>query len=73
MSAIKHVFILLVVIAAAAGCWATEKTAAREKTDEQIIVEGNNSFALDLYAKIRPDYICPKKAIGVADKDRLLS
>jgi len=53
MKAIKYGFVLLVVMGIAAGCWAMEKRAARKKTDEQIVVEGNNKFALELYAKLR--------------------
>ncbi len=53
MKAIKCVFVVLVVMGIAAGCWAIEKRAARKKTDEQIVVEGNSKFALELYAKLR--------------------
>ena len=53
MKAIKCVFVLLVTIGAVAGCWAMEKVAASEKMDKQIVVEGNNEFALELYAKLR--------------------
>jgi len=35
------------------GCWATEKTAQGQKTEQQTVVEGNNEFALELYAKLR--------------------
>ena len=53
MKAIKCVFVLLVAIGAVAGCWAMEKVAASEEMDKQIVVEGNNEFALELYAKLR--------------------
>jgi len=49
MKAIKCVFVLFVVIAIASG--ASAEIAV--KKDERIIVEGNNNFALKLYAKLR--------------------
>ncbi len=49
MRAIKCVFVLLVVMATASGVWA--KLAVKE--GERIIVEGNNKFALQSYAKLR--------------------
>jgi len=49
MRAIKCVFVLLVVMATASGALA--KLALKE--GERIIVQGNNKFALELYAKLR--------------------
>ncbi|MHC4643113.1 MAG: serpin family protein [Planctomycetota bacterium] len=49
MKAIRCVFALLVVIAIASG--ASAKIEVKES--ERIIVEGNNNFALQLYAKLR--------------------
>lgn len=49
MKAIKCVFVLLVVMGTASGAGA--KLAVKE--GERIIVEGNNKFALELYAKLR--------------------
>ena len=49
MRAIKCVFVLLVVMATASGIRA--KLAVKE--GERIIVEGNNKFALQSYAKLR--------------------
>jgi len=52
MKAIKCVLVLAVVITTAADCRALDKTTANEKTDKQLIVAGNNKFALELYAKL---------------------
>lgn len=52
MKALKCVFTLLVVMATAAGCFGADTPAARGKTEE-VVVEGNNRFALELYAKLR--------------------
>jgi len=52
MKAMKCVFALLVVTASAAGCFGVDAPAARGKTEE-VVVEGNNRFALALYAKLR--------------------
>lgn len=49
MKAIKYVFVLLVMIAIASG--ASAKIEVKE--GERVIVEGNNNFALRLYAKLR--------------------
>jgi len=53
MKAIKCVFVFVAMMATATDCRAMEKTTAKEKTDRQIIVEGNNEFALELYAKLQ--------------------
>jgi len=53
MKAIKCVLVLVVVMIAASDCRAADKAAAREKTDKQLVVMGNNEFALELYAKLR--------------------
>ena len=53
MKAIKCVLVLAVVITTAADCRAVDKPTAREKTNKQLIVTGNNKFALELYAKLR--------------------
>jgi len=53
MKTIKCVFILLVMTGTAADCSATGKSAATEKTDSEIVVQGNNKFALQLYGKLR--------------------
>ena len=47
MKAIKCVFVLVALMAIATDCWATEKTS------KQIIAEGNNEFALELYEKLK--------------------
>jgi len=53
MKTIKCVLVLAVVMTVAADCRAADKAAAREKTDKQLVVMGNNEFALELYAKLR--------------------
>lgn len=53
MKACKYVLIFGIFAGAAAGCFAGERPAADEKKDIQSIVEGNNKFALELYAKLR--------------------
>ena len=53
MKAIKYVLVLAVVITTAADCRAVDKPTAREKMNKQLIVTGNNKFALELYAKLR--------------------
>jgi len=52
MKAIECVFILLVLTGTAAGCFGADEPITREKTEE-FVVEGNNKFALQLYAKLR--------------------
>ncbi len=53
MKAIGCVFILVVIVGTVGGCWAMDKTDANDKTSKEIIVEGNNQFALELYGKMR--------------------
>jgi len=49
MKSIKSVFILLVLMGSASGLWA--KPAVQK--DQRAVVEGNNNFALESYAKLR--------------------
>jgi len=53
MKAIKCVLVLAVVMTTAADGWAVDEPTANEKTNKQLIVTGNNKFALELYAKLR--------------------
>ncbi len=53
MKAIKFVLILAVVTATTAYCQPVEQANAREKTNEKIVISGNNEFAFELYAKLR--------------------
>jgi len=53
MKTSKCVLILVVMMATATGCWAIDKPATNEKTDAEVVVEGANKFALELYAKLR--------------------
>ncbi len=52
MKAIKCVLVLAVVMTTAADCRAVDKAVAKKKTDKQLVVTGNNKFALELYAKL---------------------
>ena len=52
MKAVKFIFILVVLIAIAQFCRAVDKPDVRMKTVEKSVVEGNNKFALELYAKL---------------------
>jgi len=49
MKTIKCVFILLVVMGIAGFAW----SRLTPKASEQVVVKGNNEFALELYAKLR--------------------
>ena len=53
MKTIGCKFILVVIVGTVGGCWAVEKTATNGKPSKEIIVEGNNQFALSLYEKLR--------------------
>jgi len=52
MKVIKCVFILVVVMVTLVVCFGVDKQAMREKADAEVVVEGNNRFALELYAKL---------------------
>ncbi|MHC4425295.1 MAG: serpin family protein [Planctomycetota bacterium] len=53
MRAIKHLFVSVAAIMAAANALAVEQTVAGAETSRQIILEANNKFALGLYAKLQ--------------------
>jgi len=53
MKGINCLFMLLVVMAIMNCCVAADKTSASGQTDEQVVVQGNNKFALALWAKLR--------------------
>jgi len=53
MKAIKCVFVLLIVTAIVECGWAKSEPAVTAKSDEEVVVQGNNDFALQLYAKLR--------------------
>lgn len=53
MKAFKLVLILTIVSAAMAGLQPAEQATAKEKTDKQLVVAGNNEFAFELYSKLR--------------------
>ncbi|MHC4556230.1 MAG: serpin family protein [Planctomycetota bacterium] len=53
MKSFKCAFFLVAVLTIATDCWAVENVPATEEANKQIIVEGNNEFALELYANLR--------------------
>jgi serpin B len=53
MSRPKCLIIFLALTAVAACSFGASEIAALQKQDEKVIVEGNNEFALDLYARLR--------------------
>ena len=53
MKAIKYAVMLVVVMGATAGCLAVAQPAGKENVDTDIVVEGTNKFALELYQKLR--------------------
>ncbi|MHC4060098.1 MAG: serpin family protein [Planctomycetota bacterium] len=55
MKAIKCVFVLALVTASAACCIGADEPSTKETSDQEVLVEGNNRFALDLYAKLREE------------------
>ncbi len=52
MKTIKYSFILVCTMTAI-GCFGQEQKMSDEKSDTKAIVEGNNKFAIDLYANLR--------------------
>lgn len=55
MKLTKHEWILLIVTAIAVSLFGADRSTNRKGTDKQMIVQGNNSFALGLYDKLRQD------------------
>ncbi|MHC4623630.1 MAG: serpin family protein [Planctomycetota bacterium] len=53
MKPIKRVIVLLAATLATAGSFAQEKPTPKKKPAEDIVVEGNNRFALEMYARLR--------------------
>ena len=53
MKAIIRISVLLAAITASANSLAMDNTAEKENMNKRIIVEGNNRFALDLFAKLQ--------------------
>jgi serine protease inhibitor len=53
MKAMKSVFITMVAAGLCAGCFAGQRTNTNETKDREIVVQGNNEFALQLYARLR--------------------
>lgn len=52
---IRYWFIMTALLAADVGVWAEQKPANSADTSEKLITEGNNTFALELYAKLRAE------------------
>lgn len=53
MKAIKFVLVSAILMTAMADCLAGQQAASGEKTNRQIIVQGNNEFALEIYTKLQ--------------------
>lgn len=55
MKLLRYVYILITVLTVGfvSGCSGAQELALDEEIDEQIIVKGNNEFALDLYGKLQ--------------------
>ncbi|UCE99594.1 MAG: serpin family protein [Planctomycetota bacterium] len=53
MRALKCVLVLFVIVLTASDDWAGNDPNVSRQTDKQMIVEGNNRFALDLYEKLQ--------------------
>ncbi|MBN1391756.1 MAG: serpin family protein [Sedimentisphaerales bacterium] len=53
MKAVRRGFILAVAILISAGCPAKDASSETKEIKEEIIVQGNNAFAAELYAKLR--------------------
>ena len=54
MKMLRYIFIVLSIISIGfvTGCQAAQEPAASEQLNDQIVVNGNNEFALDLYGRI---------------------
>ncbi len=55
MRSLRYIFVLITVTAAGfvTGCSGAKELEVKEEYNEQIIVEGNNKFALELYDKLQ--------------------
>jgi serpin B len=53
MKTIKRISVFLLVIAVSANLWAMDNNAGKENMNEKIIFDGNNKFALELFAKLQ--------------------
>ncbi len=54
MKAFQYGLLVLVAVMISAGCVAAENETVNEESDKQgMVVEGNNKFALELYAKLQ--------------------
>jgi len=53
MKAIKRILVLLAAIMVSANSLAMDNQMAKENMNKKIIVEGNNKFALELFAKLQ--------------------
>ncbi|MHC4158731.1 MAG: serpin family protein [Planctomycetota bacterium] len=55
MKAVKYLVIAFFVMLAVAGGWAGDVSDEVTKASKKALVEGNNAFALELYAELRAD------------------
>ena len=53
MKTLKYLFLILAMMVIGIVCSAMDKPITGQKKDEQLIVEGNNKFALVLYTKLQ--------------------
>jgi len=53
MKVIKGIFVLLAAITVSANSLAMDNQTAKEDMNKKIVVEGNNKFALELFAKLQ--------------------
>jgi len=53
MKAINRILVLLVTITVSANSLAMDNQTAKENMNKKLIVEGNNKFALELFAKLQ--------------------
>ena len=55
MKTIGFVIFFIVIVGGIGGCWAMEKNAVESSLCKEIIIKGNNQFALELYGKLRSE------------------
>jgi serpin B len=53
MKAAKCIFIVLAAVTVGPHCFGSDMPAPQENSDKEVIMRGNNGFALELYAKLR--------------------
>lgn len=53
MKIMKSAFIVMITVGLCAGCFGGEQKKMNPEVDRQVVVQGNNEFALQLYARLR--------------------